>query len=166
MPGGDVRTGFYVCTKCQKACDVYVPYESVRRLPEQNKGETCGSAGCYGYGHHKGRVPELPEPWEEGLDSFLCKHKDDEYSGYYIEVNEVADLKAFIRKVHDQAYEQGKKEGVMIAFNLIDDSAPKFEEEAKKTDDGETWLLARSLRRVRKWLNLELPKYLTKPSSD
>lgn len=63
-------------------------------------------------------------------------------------------------------HERGKKEGAMIAFNLIDDSAPKFEEEAKKTDDGETWLLARSLRRVRKWLNLELPKHLTKPSSD
>lgn len=35
--GGDARTSFYVCTECQRACDVYVPYESVRRLPEQTE---------------------------------------------------------------------------------------------------------------------------------
>lgn len=132
--GGDARTGFYVCTECQRACDVYVPYESVRRLPEQTE-------------------PEPTESWEEGFDekfpglskiSIGVMRATSDGGLSNIERKECGfQVKAFIRKVEDQAYERGFREceaqGENESFKLTEKQVEELRKEEYERV-GNIWL--------------------------
>lgn len=86
----DGQTVPVICSKCEKDCSVYVPYESVRRLPEQTEPEPTQKLG-----------------WEEEFDS-LPRHYGKVVCGQDNPMMQQDSIKAFIRKVEKEAYERGE----------------------------------------------------------
>lgn len=90
----DGQTVPVICSKCEKDCSVYVPYESVRRLPEQTEPEPTQKLG-----------------WEPKFDECslrwgLCEYDQNIYDVQHVKAQQW--VYSFIRKVEKEAYERGE----------------------------------------------------------
>lgn len=155
MPGGDVRTGFYVCTKCKRACDPYNPEQNnmgqfidmlKQDFPEyeftdvsdteQNKSEcSCSKRSngprpypcdtCY----KKFYKPEPPEPTNKLREEFEKKFPDlfvEEWTdGSYSYLLATDDVFEFVRSKLSQARQEAIQEVVTI-LEIYGDSETQY----------------------------------------
>lgn len=109
----DEGTCFYMCTKCEKACDVHVRGDKTFEEIKVN--------------HFEDRL-DMVEEWEKKFNLWITNYDDEVFiqDGYYFH----DDLKEHIRQQRQEAYEEGYDDGIAYVQNAPEESFKLIKEQA------------------------------------